>query len=255
LALAQNSQNKAENEDLPMPWLLETLVRSTSMDMANDPRFFTENVIDKRLSAFMALATISGLMLGTAVDEVNGMKKDFDYEHFGKDPYDALFQIIGFVIMSLVAFANLISTYVGVAQPYHVYRLRTSGPTGFEAATSYYLNKNITWWRHYAVKCMLQGLPLLFLGTGVRLVVKFDKDAWVGPALPEHIPAAARMVGLGVFALYGCATLLLYYVHWKHTSIFSERYHAMVLPHDLMASVDVMMSAAARGEGRGMHHV
>merc|ERR1719221_2427619 len=86
-------------------------------------------------------------------------------------------QLSSFIIMTLCLLANIIATYVGVAQVYHVYRLETAGPTGFEMATSYYLNPNIVSWRHLAVKCMLNSLPLFLLSTGIRIEVNFDRQA------------------------------------------------------------------------------
>jgi len=248
--LSSRGKYNSKHEQLALGSAAESIVRSTSMDLVNDPRFFTDSVIDKRLAALGALSVISGLMVDTALGEVNGMKKDFDYENFWKDPLDPIFQLIGFAIMTVVLFANLISTYVGVAQPYHVYRLVTSGPTGFEAATSYYLNKNIAWWRHYAIKCMLAALPLLLLSTGLRLVVKFDKDSWTGGDLPDNVPTGARITGMAVMVVYIIFALVLSYVHSKHSAIFSERYARMAPPPEMMASVQVMMSSLAREQRR-----
>merc|ERR1711953_1594158 len=86
-------------------------------------------------------------------------------------------QLLSFGIMTLVLFANIIATYVGVAQIYHAYRLQTAGPTGFEMATSYYLNPNIVAWRHIAVKCMLWSLPLYLVSIGLRVEVNFERAA------------------------------------------------------------------------------
>merc|ERR1712151_1158397 len=97
-------------------------------------------------------------------------------------------QLLSFTIMTFVLFANIIATYVGVAQIYHTYRLETAGPTGFEMATSYYLNPNIVSWRHISVKCMLYSLPLFLLSTGIRIEVNFDRQA-DDPLLPSESSA------------------------------------------------------------------
>ena len=39
------------------------LVQSDSMDLQNDPRFFSGNVLNKRLSAFTTLSVVSSLMV------------------------------------------------------------------------------------------------------------------------------------------------------------------------------------------------
>merc|ERR1719217_2060336 len=100
------------------------------------------------------------------------MKKDIDLWTL-----DGQLQSISFGIMTLVLFANVIATYIGVAQVYHSYRLETAGPTGFEMATSYYLNPNIVSWRHIAIKGMLHSLPLFLISTGLRIQVNFDRAA------------------------------------------------------------------------------
>jgi len=222
-----------EHHDLaPVPALLEGSIfaHSESMDLTNDPRFFTGNVIDKRLDAFNMLSVISGLMVGVALGEANSMKKNILWSHYNKHMLDATFQLVGFGLMTFVLFFNIIATYVGVAQPYHTYRLMTSGPTGFEAATSYYLNKNIAWWRHFAIKFMLISLPVLALSTGVRLVVKFDKDAYSGPMLPPERPMAARIVGLCALGVYVIMAVIVGYTHYKHSAVFRDRYLAMMEP-------------------------
>merc|ERR1712216_536613 len=90
---------------------------------------------------------------------------------------DGQLQSASFGIMTLVLFANVIATYIGVAQVYHAYRLETAGPTGFEMATSYYLNPNIVSWRHVAIKAMLHSLPMFLVSTGIRIQVSFDNAA------------------------------------------------------------------------------
>merc|ERR1712178_46145 len=94
-------------------------------------------------------------------------------------------QLLSFTIMTLVLFANIVATYVGVAQIYHGYRLETAGPTGFEMATSYYLNPNIVCWRHLAVKCMLNSLPLFLVSTGIRINVNFERQV-TEPVAPSQ---------------------------------------------------------------------
>merc|ERR1719197_2127547 len=164
-----------QHQDLnPVMDMLEQktgLVHSESMDMSNDPRFFQGSVLNKRLTAFSSLSVVSGLMVGTSTAVIS-MKKDMDLLTL-----DGQLHFISFGIMTLVLFANVIATYVGVAQVYHSYRLETAGPTGFEMATAYYLNPNIVSWRHLAVKGMLHSLPLFLISTGLRIEINFDRAA------------------------------------------------------------------------------
>merc|ERR1719230_2441827 len=148
--LQRESSFRGAHQDLnPFMSALEQgtgLVHSESMHMTNDPRFFQGSVLNKRLAAFSGLSVVSGLMVGTCSDVIS-MKKDMNLSTL-----EGNLQLLSFTIMTFVLFANIIATYVGVAQIYHTYRLETAGPTGFEMATSYYLNPNIVSWRHVAVK-------------------------------------------------------------------------------------------------------
>merc|ERR1719337_186217 len=96
----------------------------------------------------------------------------------------------------MIFFFNMLSTYVGVAQPYHTIRLMTAGPTGFEAATSYYLNRNIIAWRHMAIKYMLLSLPLYISQMGFRLIVKFDRQTREDTLDFEITPLESRVEGV-----------------------------------------------------------
>lgn len=191
------------------------LVHSESMEMSNDPRFFQHSVLNKRLAAFSSLSVVSGLMVGTCTAVIS-MKKDMNLLTL-----DGQLQFVSFGIMTFVLFANIIATYVGVAQVYHAYRLETAGPTGFEMASSYYLNPNIVSWRHLAIKCMLHSLPLFLVATGMRIEVNFDRAA----EKPLHPPFwAARLIGTFYMLMYILMAIVVWYLHQKHTAIFRERY-------------------------------
>merc|ERR1719424_2560003 len=147
------------------------LFRSESMDMSNHPRFFQASILNKRLAAFSGLGVVSGLMVGFTQSSVRGLgNMDFT-------TLEGKLQFASFLITSIALFANIIATYVSVAQVYHVYRLESAGPTGFEMATSYYLNPNIVAWRHIAIKGMLHSLPLFLISTGMRIEINFDRAA------------------------------------------------------------------------------
>lgn len=191
------------------------LVHSESMQMTNDPRFFQGSVLNKRISAFAGLSVVSGLMVGTCSDVIS-MKKDMNLSTF-----EGNLQLLSFSIMTFVLFANIIATYVGVAQIYHTYRLETAGPTGFEMATSYYLNPNIISWRHLAVKCMLNSLPLFLVSTGIRVEINFEREV-IAPEPPSEW--AARSLGFFFLIVYSLMGVLVAYIHMKHMAVFRERY-------------------------------
>jgi len=191
------------------------LVHSESMHMTNDPRFFQSSVLNKRLAAFSGLSVVSGLMIGTCSDVIS-MKKDMNLSTL-----EGNLQLLSFSILTFVMFANIVATYVGVAQIYHAVRLETAGPTGFEMATSYYLNPNIVAWRHIAVKCMLNSLPLFLISTGIRIEVNFDRQAGE-PEPPTQ--DSARHLGFIFMSMYAAMGVLVWYIHTKHIAIFKERY-------------------------------
>eukprot|EP00929_Paragymnodinium_shiwhaense_P120501 TRINITY_DN92466_c0_g1_i1.p1 TRINITY_DN92466_c0_g1~~TRINITY_DN92466_c0_g1_i1.p1 ORF type:complete len:253 (-),score=47.74 TRINITY_DN92466_c0_g1_i1:232-990(-) len=211
------------HQDLdPVMQMLERgtgLVRGESMQLSNDPRFFSSSVLGKRLSAFSGLSVVSGLMVGTC-SEVLSMKKDMNLYDF-----DGQLQLLGFFVMTLVLYANIFATYIGVAQIYHTIRLETAGPTGFEMAVSYYLNPNIVAWRHFSIKCMLISLPMFLINTGLRMQVHFDRAA-VDPG--EMSPTVARILGTTFMLLYMGMGVSLFYLHNKHMAIFRERYDVVM---------------------------
>jgi hypothetical protein len=205
------------------------LVRADSMDVVNDPRFFGENVLKYRLEAFVGLEIVSGLMANNAMDQLFNMNKRmpiFDQDRLVFS-FNGLLQLICFGILVFVLYQNMLAMYVGLAQPYHTYRLMTAGPTGFDAAASYYLNRNIVSWRHLAIKGMLQSLPLYILQMGMRLIVKFDRETEQPAALPNATPMTSMIQGLCFCLIFQCLAGLLVYIHYKHFTIFAERYDVM----------------------------
>jgi len=214
------------------------LIQSESMDLQNDPRFFQDNVLNKRLSAFSGLSVVSGLMVGTC-SAVISMKKDVNFINF-----EGMMQFASFSLMSVVLILNVLATYVSVAQIYHSYRLETAGPTGFEMATSYYLNPNIVAWRHLAVKCMLNSLPIFLISTGMRISVNFERLVHE-PEMPTAF--IARCLSMTFLAFYFLAGSVVYYVHRKHMAIFRENYETVKgqeLPY--LKHVQTLMSSRRR---------
>jgi len=191
------------------------LFRSESMDMSNDPRFFQASILNKRLAAFSGLGVVSGLMVGFTQSSVKSLgNMDFT-------TLEGKLHGLAFLITSIALFANIIATYVSVAQVYHVYRLESAGPTGFEMATSYYLNANIVAWRHLAIKCLLLSLPLFLVSTGIQIEVSLG-SASSTPRRPSLM--LARCCGIGVMCLYCTMGAVVLYIHSIHSWIFRDRY-------------------------------
>eukprot|EP00929_Paragymnodinium_shiwhaense_P111955 TRINITY_DN80208_c0_g1_i1.p1 TRINITY_DN80208_c0_g1~~TRINITY_DN80208_c0_g1_i1.p1 ORF type:complete len:260 (+),score=51.06 TRINITY_DN80208_c0_g1_i1:115-894(+) len=202
-------------------------LRSESMDLNNDPRFFAANVIDKRLAAFGSLSIVSGLMLGTSMDQCFSLNKDFDLTP--KWPYMGYFQLIGFCMQMCVTFMCLIALYVTAHQLFYTYRLMTSGPTGFECASVFYLSKSIVMWRHFSIKCLFHGLWLFMLSSGFQLLGKFYKDA-----LATQNPPKAKLdmevhtnIAIAVMLCFVAVSILLGIVRQQHLWAFQEQYKAV----------------------------
>lgn len=223
------------------------LGQADSMDVKNDPRFFTDNILNYRLTAFGSLAVVSGLMVGNAMGALWDMDKNMQiYTQAGKIFHpNGVIQLIAFCMLIIILFVNMLATYIGVVQPYHTVRLMTAGPTGFECAVTYYLNRNIVTWRHLSIKYMLLSLPLYISQMGIRLIVKFDRENRAAASLPEVTPLASRVEGI-VFCV--CMVILagmLYCVHDKHFSVFRERYETIsrkVTGRDFNTYMNAMMT-------------
>lgn len=208
------------------------VARSDSMEVVNDPRFFQDNVINYRLAAFGGLSVVSGLMVQNCMDQLFGMDKNMQFftRHHSIFHPNGVCQLIAFMVLIMILGMNMLAMYVGVAQPYHTIRLMTAGPTGFDTAATYYLNRNIVVFRHMAISCMLASLPLYILQMGIRLIVKFDRTTKSDPVLPGHTPFESRVQGY-IFGFF-MALLAggLYWIHLKHFAIFRDRYNCMVSP-------------------------
>lgn len=205
------------------------LVKAVSMDVVNDPRFFGANVLKYRIEAFGLLSVVSGLMASNAMSQLFGMNKRmpiFDDDEI-EISLNGCLQLFCFGLLVLVVFLNILAIYIGVAQPYHVFRLMTAGPTGFDAAASYYMNRNITAWRHFAIKGMLVSLSLYIFQMSLRLLVKFDRQTKETGSLPRDTPVASFWQGLIFCGTFQVVAVALVWCHYRHFSIFAERYEVM----------------------------
>lgn len=205
------------------------LVRADSMDITNDPRFFNDNVLNYRLAAFSGLSLVSGLLVQNCMDQMFGMSKAMPIFNESRVIFsiNGSLQLLAFILLLFILFSNILAMYIGVAQPYHTLRLMTAGPTGFDAAVSYYLNRNIVSWRHLAIKSMLQSIPLYIFQMGLRLMVKFDRETEKDPALPAVTPTHSLIQGLVFCLIMQVLAFTLLRVHARHVDIFRERYDVM----------------------------
>lgn len=198
------------------------LARAESMEIRNDPRFFQDNVVNYRLAAFGSLSVVSGLMVGNAMHDIMEMDKNMNLSR-----WVGIVQFISFCLLCFILFFNVVGTYVGVAQPYHTIRLMTAGPTGFECAASYYLNKNIITWRHFAIKHMLLSLPLYVIQMGTRMLSKFDRGNKEALVLERDAPMYSDIEGVAFASILALCGLILLYIHYIHFAVFRERYETM----------------------------
>lgn len=235
--------------------VLRHFVRAESMDLVNDPRYFTSNVIDKRLGAFGKLSVVSSLMLGTSFGQMFALKKDMNFEEFefGWIPMGWM-QFVAFLIQMCVAFMCLMAIYVIVHQTFYTYRLMTAGPHGFEQASMFYLSKGMCTWRHLAIRCIFNGLWLYIVASGLLVFVKFFKDAKgankgptkvvvlnappESPAAPEHHDTLSlevhTILGGCLLFVFLCFACLLVKVRSEHLSSFQKHYH---FAHDMTAGL------------------
>jgi len=197
------------------------MVRAFSMDLINDPRFISNNVVEKRLAAFGALSVVSSLMVKTSVKELFKLKKEMDLSTFHGSS-----QLVGFVLMSMVLFLCLQATVTIIHQLLFMHRLLTSGPTGFELAASFYLHKSITSWRHFAVKALGVAIPIFLCSLGFMFFVLFENGSEKEPKLKKkHLNANVHhWLAVIVLIVYLFFALIMYYIRHVHLVVFQEHY-------------------------------
>merc|ERR1719478_1874758 len=131
----------------------------------------------------------------------------------------------------------------------------TAGPTGFETAASYYLNRNIVAYRHLAIKGMLSSLPLYIISSGLRLVVKFDREYYDEQKTYLHdtggkVPLEARIQGGFFCSLFCLCGVLLLFLHWRHFAVFRDRYQSLMQPPALSVHMNGVMKPGLQTTAR-----
>jgi hypothetical protein len=185
-----------------------SFIRSESMEVRNDLRFFAGNVIMQRLGAFHVIA-VSSLFIGSfsakkMMELETDKQSDFERDSF-KFRYAA---IVAMAISFILCFTAAIIITV---QLYHITRLATVGPTGFEMSKSYYLNANVTSMRHIAVKCFFLCIPAYMFAAGISIYVRLGGKAAIGRSAPL------------IIMLFSAAVVIIYAIR-RLTATFLETY-------------------------------
>jgi hypothetical protein len=214
---------------LEVPHALE---RENTADVVNDPRLYVENVLDKRLAAFEALAIVTEIMSAEAVKQCFELPADF--ELVGPYWHVAIFQVIGFGIMISVLFMTTVATATLSLQLFFSIRLMTAGPTGFDKAASFYTDRRMWQWRERAVFGVKWGIVGFFLSTGFMLYVKLYTEG-APETTVEHDEEEGRHshkifagVTLGIFLILSAA---LTHLVQTHTRVFEECYASVDMCH------------------------
>jgi hypothetical protein len=219
------------------------------MDMENDPRFFQNNVMDKRLTAIGSLLLISTLVLGCSINLLFGQKKDIFFDRSLICKILGLANLIGFGSLIIVVICCFLAIYVISNQLYHIYRLMTSGPTGIELAGMYYLTPNIVLLRHNAIGALLSGLFAFVFSAGCMLSVKLVRDGGTSqdcflPVINGTVHRTAAVGGVDyhlifaviTFAVFAVATAGALYVKSLHRRQF-DKFYKMTTSEQSTASI------------------
>ncbi|CAE8604080.1 unnamed protein product [Polarella glacialis] len=150
------------------------LEREGTAELTNDPRFFVENVIEKRLAAFQALAIITAIMAEESGKTLFELSKEFCWE--GEQIVISLIELAGFFMMAGVFFMDLMACAVLSLQLFYTIRLFTIGQTGFDKASRFYSDRKIWVWRERAISFVKWGIVIFMLSTGFMMSAKFYKD-------------------------------------------------------------------------------
>jgi hypothetical protein len=205
--------------------------REGTAELTNDPRFFTENVIDKRLAAFEALAIVTELMSAEAVKQCFELSKDFKF--VGNMFHVAVLQLVGFLLMCSVMFASTVATAVLSLQLFFTIRLMTAGPTGFDKAARFYTDKRMWIWRERAIFGVKYSLVFFILSTGCMLYVKFYTEGVGeegGEEGGEHQKSSGweklehKVIAALVLLLFVFFSLVLALLVKVHQQIFDDSY-------------------------------
>eukprot|EP00440_Ansanella_granifera_P063898 gb/GFBE01069274.1/.p1 GENE.gb/GFBE01069274.1/~~gb/GFBE01069274.1/.p1 ORF type:complete len:253 (+),score=72.46 gb/GFBE01069274.1/:1-759(+) len=211
--------------------------REGTAEITNDPRFFAENVIEKRLAAFEALAVITGIMAEESLKQTFELSKEFAWT--GPLLVISILQLIGFFIMVFVAFMDLVACAVLSLQLFFTIRLFTAGPTGFDKASRFYTDDRMWRWRERAIFCVKWSIVMFVLSTGFMLCVKFYVEG--APEVEEETRRqhtseyhGHQILAAVVFVVFLVLSYILAWLGIEHTKVFNESYSSVELCSPLM---------------------
>lgn len=211
------------------------LEREGTAELRNDPRFFAENVIEKRLTAFEAMAIVTELLSAEAVKQCFELSKDFSFT--GGMLHVAIIQLLGFSLMVTTMFLATVSTAVLSLQLFFTIRLFTCGPTGFDKAARFYQDHRMWVWRERAIFGVKWGLVLFFLSTGFMLYVKFYTE---GAPTIEHMTEEEKeeeyhfhkYIAAAVITIFIVLSGVLFRLVRIHQWVFDESYATLDACHN-----------------------
>jgi hypothetical protein len=149
-------------------WMPPCFPRSTSAEVSNDPRIIAYNVIEKRMAAFQTITVASILLTSSSCAFL------FEAEYSGSiEVYDPAYWS---TLCQLVVFCCSLQTVIVLSQQYyHVFRLMTAGPTGFETVKEYYMDSVAMEMRHMAVRCFTVACPCFVLAVAFRQLATVER--------------------------------------------------------------------------------
>mmetsp|Transcript_10868 Transcript_10868/g.19343 ORF Transcript_10868/g.19343 Transcript_10868/m.19343 type:complete len:252 (-) Transcript_10868:106-861(-) len=211
--------------------------REGTAELTNDPRFFAENVVEKRLAAFEALAVITGIMAEESLKQTFELSKEFAWT--GSLLVISIIQLAGFFIMVTVAFMDLVACAVLSLQLFYTIRLFTAGPTGFDKASRFYCDQRMWRWRERAIFGVKWSIVLFVVSTGLMLTVKFYVEGAPEVERESRKQHEAEYIGhqilaTVVFAFFAILSYILYLLGREHTRVFNESYNTVDLISPLM---------------------
>eukprot|EP00933_Yihiella_yeosuensis_P009383 TRINITY_DN11527_c0_g1_i1.p1 TRINITY_DN11527_c0_g1~~TRINITY_DN11527_c0_g1_i1.p1 ORF type:complete len:280 (+),score=49.68 TRINITY_DN11527_c0_g1_i1:103-942(+) len=221
-----------------IPADVELPEREGTAEIMNDPRMFGENVIDRRLAAFEAIAIVTEIMAAEAVKFCFELGNEYSF--VGELYVISVLQLIGLTLMVIVMFMDLVACAVLSLQMFFTIRLMTAGPTGFDKAARFYTDQRMWRWRERAIFSVKWGIVLFAASTGLMLCVKFYIEG--APEVEEETEKqhdeeyqGHKILAGCCFSLFAVLTAVLCHLMKQHQRVFDESYCSteLCLPGEL----------------------
>jgi len=213
----------------------DPIEREGTAELQNDPRFFTENVIEKRLEAFEALAIVTELMSVCAVQQCFELTNDYSWT--GGLVHVAVVQLVGFFTMVLVTLLSTIATVVLSLQLFFTIRLMTAGPTGFDKAARFYQDSRMWRWRERAIFGVKWSMVLFMFSTGCMLFVKFYTEG--APQVEKESEKVKdseytihKVIASAVWCTFMALAGVIAWLVREHQQVFDRAYSSLDACHN-----------------------